>query len=328
MLVALVSEGRPWTTLQIITPFLSAVATVGILGCWYLYQRYTRQNDFGGKPPLFRRVHKVKETPRGEAWTIDLSENPGDARAGKKYSQSYDLSESTLAGPGHRRDLSAWKNELPQIWSFGRPAVVRNVAPGKGWRISSLDDAIESPNFLALSPQPVAHAPNLEIEGEDAELDGARAEVAGDDDQETDHLISPSERSENTVFLISRRPGEDFTIETSPTASRNPCSLGQTSPPIVPRGTPGSSERSPIHPFQGHTEIALSLPFQSSSRSAKEASKDSSIPKPFSFFPKFKNSMPSNVRNHSSEANIPPPRTVNFFFSSFFCEATFLTVPS
>ncbi|KAF8317042.1 hypothetical protein F5887DRAFT_1030187 [Amanita rubescens] len=307
IMIALVSEGRPWTTVQIITPFLSAVATVAILGFWYLYQRHTRQSDFGGRPPLFRRAHKVKETRRGEAWTIDLSENLDDTRAGKKSTQSYNLSESTLAGTGHRRDPSAWKNELPQILNFGRPAVVRNVAPGKGWRISSLDDAIESPDFLALSPQPVVHAPNLEIEGEDAELNGARAEVAGDDDQETDHLISPSERSGNSVFLISRRPGEDFTIESSPTASR----LGQTSPLIAPRGTPGSSERSPIDPSQGRSEIALSLPFQSPSRSANEASNGSSIPKPFSFFPKFKISKPSEVsRNHSDEANIPPPRTI------------------
>lgn len=320
--------------MQIITPVLSAVATVIILSCWYLYQRYTQQNDsawFRGGPPLFRRVHKVKETRRGEAWTIDLSENLAferNARAGKGSSQSYDLSNSTPAGPGHRHNPSAWKNDLPQILSFGRPAVVRNVAPGKGWRISSLDDATGPPTFLSLSPQSVAHAPNhlsvLEGEGEDAELDGARAEATVDDDQETDHLISPSERSENTVFLISRRPGEDFTIESSPTASRNPCSVGQTSPSIVPQGTPGSGERSPIDLSQGRTEIAPSFPFQSLNRSANESSEGSSIPKS-SLFSKLRMSMPSKVsRNHSDEPNLPPPPTVNIFF----CEVTFLIVSS
>ncbi|KAF8737187.1 hypothetical protein AX14_013314 [Amanita brunnescens Koide BX004] len=316
--IAQVSRGIPWTTVQIIAPILSAVATVAVLGCWYLYHYSARQRQhrFEGGPPLFRRAHKVKEMRRGEAWTIDISEgldHGHEARMRKNFGPSNDASRNVTGGPGHRHNPSVWKkkNELPNFLSFGRPAVVQNVRPGEGWRISSLDDAVESPPFLTQSPKSIARGPNtatqpiLEGEGEVIELDGPRAEAV-DDDQETDHLISPTERSENSVFLISHRPGMDFTIDSSPPASRIPCSPSQASPMAVPRGTHGSRERYAIHPSQERTNISPSTP----SHSAKESSKGSSVQKPFAFLSKLKISVPSkHSRKHSNEPN-PPPRTV------------------
>ena len=279
--------------MQIIAPVLSAVATVAILGCWYLYLYSTRRHNtawFRARPPLLRRAHKVKETRRGDAWTIDRSESLDHehaVRMGKTLGPPDDVSRYVSVGPEHRQNPGgAWKNELPNFLSFGRPAVVRNVRPGKGWRISSLDDALESPPSLAQSPKPVARGPNIgnhpipEGKDEDAEL-GAEAVV--EEDQETDHLISPTERSENTVFLISHRPGEDFTIESSPPASRIPCSPCQVSPTAVPRLDPPSPP----------------------SRSTKESSKGSSVQKSFPFLSKLKISMPGKIsRNHSNEPKV------------------------
>lgn len=301
--------------MQIIAPVLSAVATVAILGCWYLYLYFTRQHDtawFRARPPLLRRAHKVKETPRGDAWTIDRSESlDHDHEAhmvGKKQGPPNDVSRYESVGPEHRQNPGAWKNELPNFLSFGRPAVVRNVRPGKGWRISSLDDALESPPFMTQSPKSIARGPNVvdhpipEGQDEDAELDGPRAEAV-EEDQETDHLISPTERSENTVFLISHRPGEDFTIESSPPASRILCSPRQVSPTAVPQPGPHSPP---------------SLP----SRSTKESPKGSSVQKSFPFLSKLKISIPGKLsRNHSNEPN-PLPLTVNLII---FLKLLFLT---
>ncbi|KAK2464773.1 hypothetical protein APHAL10511_003191 [Amanita phalloides] len=294
IMIAQVSKGMPWTAVQIITPVLSALATVVILGCWYLYQyspRRYRAWSRGGALFFRNSAHKVRERSRDEAWTIDLAEPPVNQHIAKGHNWPDDTGRHTPSTETNA-NFGSWKSSFRQ---FNRPPAVRSVTPGKGWSISSVDHSTEA----GLSPKPAARGPTFAhaiIEDDsDDDIDdvmgGPRPEEARD---ETDQLLSPAVRSENNVFLISHRPGEDFTIESSH-LSRN-SSLAQ--------GTNrGGQQRPVIDPLEGQPNIH---PLRPPDRSIQ------GFTKPFSFLPKVKITMPgkssrSDSRTYSNEQN-PPSR--------------------
>ncbi|KAF8633803.1 hypothetical protein AX15_001245 [Amanita polypyramis BW_CC] len=314
IMIAQASIGAPWSALQIITPVLSVIATVILLGCWYLYRNspQLRNTIWSRRPRLFRRPHRVREGNRSETWTIDLFEDPAyqqDVRPGKtdnEFNTLYNIpiSERDIhpsSGAKDHRISNAWKDSLRtakswqySILNFSPVTVVRNVAPSRGWHISSVDHSTES---AGLSPRSgvAGAAPSLNHpifeDDENVELNGP--DDAGNTDRETDHLISPSERNETAVFLISRQPGVDFSIESSAGSH------------ISRPATQAASSRTPTATQSG----ARPRPPQSSQVSSPQKqnlAKHSQPQKPtgasFTFLPKLHVPIPSRLsRSHSNE---------------------------
>ncbi|RDB15614.1 hypothetical protein Hypma_004059 [Hypsizygus marmoreus] len=281
-----IAKPKPkWPTLAIVLPVITAVGTLAIAGIAYLLyrsksskkKRWPTEILHWLRPRYVPRVHKVRRANRSSTWSIDRTEEDefvmvdhDDVGSHKSHSRlpSTETLEVMQASKPEPRGKTTWMNSplaqqlrrLPDQFPIpfkDRAIQVQTLPPGRRFRVDPSGSSTESTRDSAIS-DPHSHYGTTEGYAQErpetifeTEEDVGPAARIHDDDEETS-LISPEERSENHVFLITNRGG-DFTLESG---SSNTNSRSSHFVKVVPPTPTDSSRNSNIRPIIPPSQLA------------------------------------------------------------------------
>lgn len=243
-------EARGWTTTQIILPITFGLLTLGALGALYFYhRRKVRKLERGDIPDntwwlTFRCSRRLLGMRSGtqarqnsryrRSWAIDDFETAKRRQSIDSEDGQHGYEWLTPAPPSPppehltqkiqryiRSSSNWWRNPFKE-----HPVQIRSLPPRQGFRVDDTDVSTNAATSRRPTLEPYDglgnDTANQNISGWSA-VNGEEIFDARDDGLD-----------ENSVLLISRAPGVDFTT-TSPTTDTNVI----PSPPPHPTGSPG-----------------------------------------------------------------------------------------
>ncbi|KAF8233346.1 hypothetical protein L208DRAFT_893021 [Tricholoma matsutake] len=254
-----VAKKKGWATMQILAPVIVGVGILALASVIFFCRWKGKKRIWSFTAiPLRPRVYKVQKANRDRLWSIDRTGEAEEymvddghkqhslqqsSKGHTRLSSSDSISDPSFSNPvqptlplGSRiaHQLRSLPGQFPLPWR-DRAIQVQNKPPRRGFRVDSWDVSVSS------GPSDMGHSRRAPTSGVGRSQDHDTILEEDESDIETT-LISPVDRSENSVYLISNQPG-NFTFE-SGSSSSNLRSV-QVIPP-----TPDSSYSSALQPIR------------------------------------------------------------------------------
>ncbi|KAF9000419.1 hypothetical protein BDQ17DRAFT_1359577 [Cyathus striatus] len=287
-----------WTLLQKLLPFITGVGVIFVACIAFLIYRHRRGRHMRTWKafPRSKDVHKID---RSSTWTIDQFEtgyedfifvdpevpiSPAATSSEGHNPQSFGVASSTLkeqATPAHaplelraERQIpgkATWRNvqlpesvlSLPQWIPWKKkPILVQHVPHTRRFRVDDYDKSTDASSSRRATSNFSHGTHGTTLEGSAAAFSRNHATIEEEDESEQTSLITPLERSENSVFLISRVPGVDFSSEAGsshPHTSTVNSHINVQSPTPT-TATPTTAGSQPFRPNQSSPLAAMTIP--------------------------------------------------------------------
>ncbi|KAF5385776.1 hypothetical protein D9615_002695 [Tricholomella constricta] len=259
-------SSTPWGVSQIMAPVAALLGTLVICAvAFFVYRsRSGGRNPFPLRWGRVQKVRRVNPADRNIAWSIDRTEATDefvmvDVEDGQRANHDRLPSGETIKT---MNSLSVWKNsqiaqqirrlpdQLPIPWKE-RAVQITSQPPGKRFRVDSSNTSSESGGANSTSNSHPGTAeggirPDTIFEEDEYPETEYRNSMYGDEETS---LISPVERSENHVFLITGNRSIDFTLSSSSNSNSGTSHVVKVVPP-----TPTESSR------LSHNRLTVTIP--------------------------------------------------------------------